>query len=226
MTRFGLILLFALLVLIGGAVATYLVLTSKQAVQAPVDTASTTPIAVGDAIYTNGTFGFVIQYPESATVDNNFTSYYHLPPYWRANALPNATGTPVVSFTAYSTKSENSFPRYFAAIIRVGVSTDKLEIAQCLKVIPNQGETALPDVTLNGTVWKAFSFESAGMQQYVRGVSYRSVHEGRCIALEKIAVGSSYTDDPVSEKDIPQSTLDAKYAELDRIVQSFTFVRP
>ncbi len=226
MTRFGSILFLVLLVLIGGGVAAYLVLTSKHAAPAPTDTASTTPIAVGDAIYTNGTFGFVIQYPESAPVDNDFTSYYHLPSYWRANALPNATGTPVVSFTVYNTKSENSFPRYFAAIIRVGVSTDKQEIAQCLKATPNQGETALPDVTLNGTVWKAFSFESAGMQQYVRGVSYRTMHEGRCIALEKIAVGSSYRDDPASDKDIPQATLDAKYAELDRIVQSFTLVRP
>ncbi len=226
MTRFGLILLLALLVLIGGGVATYLVLTSKQAVVAPESTAGAAPIAVGDAIYTNGTFGFVVQYPESATVDNDFTSYYHLPSYWRANALPNATGTPVVSFTVYSTKSENSFPRYFAALIRVGVSSDKQEIAQCLKPTPNQGETALPDVSLNGTVWKAFSFESAGMQQYVRGVSYRSIHEGRCIALEKIAVGSSYRDDPASDKDIPQATLDAHYESLDRIVQSFTVVRP
>lgn len=224
-----LVILAFILVLFGiaGSVAWYLV-QSRQAAIAPLSTTATTTntVAVGDAIYTNGTFGFIVQYPESANVENNFSSYYHLAPTWRANPLPNATGTPIVSFSTYSTKSEDSYPRYFDALVRVGASSDKKEIAQCLKVTPDQGETPLPDVVMGGVTWKAFAFQNAGMQQYVRGVSYRTMHEGSCIALEQIAVGSSYREDAPSGKDISDATLEAAYQGLGKIVASFMFVRP
>jgi hypothetical protein len=57
-------------------------------------------------------------------------------------------------------------------------------------------------------------------------VSYRTLHEGKCVALEKIATGSHYREDPKSEKDITDAILEAHYVELDQIVQSFTFARP
>lgn len=110
-------------------------------------------------------------------------------------------------------------------MIRIGASADPKEIASCLKVAADQGEVALPDVAFGGAVWKVFSFENAGMQQYVRGVSYRTMHEGRCVALEKMATGSNYREDPASIKDIPDAELDARYQDLERIVQTFTFVR-
>lgn len=226
MTRFGLVLFLLILALIAGGVAWYLVSTSKQAAPSGTPVASTTPLSTGDAIYTNGIYGFMLQYPEAAVVENTFGSFYHLGTYWRANALPNATGTPVVSIVSYSTVSDHSYPRYYSSLIRVGVSMDKKEVAQCLKVTPNQGETLLPDVVLNGTTWKAFSFQNAGMQQYVKGVSYRAIHEGYCVALEKIAVGSSYRDDPDSPDDILDTVLEQHYQDLDRIVQSFAFAKP
>lgn len=226
MTRFGLVLFLLILALIAGGVAWYLVSTSKQAIPPGSSVASTTPLSTGDAIYTNGIYGFMLQYPEVAVVENAFSASYHLGTYWRANALPNATGTPVVSIAPFTTVSDHSYPRYYTALIRVGVSTDKKELAQCLKVTPNQGETVLPDVVLNGTTWKAFAFQNAGMQQYVKGISYRAIHEGYCVALEKIAVGSSYRDDPDSPEDIPDTELEKQYELLDKVVQSFTFVKP
>lgn len=216
-----------LLAAIAGGVAWYLV-TSHQEAVGPLQPMATTTAEdlTGEAIYTNGTHGFVIQYPETALVEHAFTSYYHLASTWRANALPNATGTPVVAIITYDTKSDHSYPRYYSSVVRIGVSSDKREIAGCLVPTPDQGETALPDVTFGGVMWKAFAFQNAGMQQYAKGVSYRTLHEGKCVAVEKIAAGSSYRDDPASADDIPDATLSKQYDGLDRIVQSFMFVRP
>lgn len=222
------IVIFALVLLSIAAAATWYLVdtTSKVKINTQPVATTTDEIVQGDAIYSNGPYGFVLRYPESAIVENSFTSYYHLSSDWRSTALANGTGTPVVSFTIFTTKSEDSYPRYYSALVRIGASVDPKEIAQCLKPVPNQGETALPDVTIGGLVWKAFAFESAGMQQYVRGVSYRIIHEGRCVALEKIAVGSGYRDDPASVKDISDEELQRHYDSLSRIIETFTFVRP
>ena len=227
MNRSVIVVFVLVLLSIAAAAVWYLVDTSSKAGgNTPAIATTTDTVVTGDAIYTNGPYGFVIRYPEAALVENTFSSFYHLGSTWRASALTNATGTPIVSFTLYSTKSDNSYPRYYSALIRIGASTDPKEIAQCLKPVPDQGETALPDVTIGGTTWKAFAFESAGMQQYVKGVSYRVIHEGRCVALEKIAAGSSYRDDPASARDVADAELQKQYDALERVVQTFTFVRP
>jgi hypothetical protein len=222
------IIVFVLVLLSIASVAIwYLVDTSSKAgANNPAVATTTDTVITGDAIYTNGPYGFVIRYPEAALVENTFSSYYHLASSWRATALANATGAPIVSFNTYSTKSDNSYPRYYSALIRIGASADPKEVAQCLKPVVDQAETALPDATIGGIVWKAFAFESAGMQQYVKGASYRVIHEGRCVALEKIAAGSSYRDDPASVRDVPDTELQKQYEALDRITQTFMFVRP
>jgi hypothetical protein len=180
----------------------------------------------GQAIYTNGTYGLSVIYPEGAKVEDNFSNYYHLPANWRANALTNATGTPVIAIVGYRVEHTVSYPRYFDAEVRIGVSADRREIDQCLRPTVDQGETALPDVTYNGIPWKVFAFQNAGMMQYVKGVSYRTVHEGKCVAVEQIQTGSSYRDDEKSTNDIPDSLLQKHYDDLNSIIQGVMFARP
>jgi hypothetical protein len=213
------------LVAIALAAAWYLVDSSQRLADSFGTEEDNIPMTPGDAIYVSGDYGFMLQYPESATVSETFAQGYHLPALWRASAGPDSVGTPIVSFTTYSTKSETSYPRYFDALIRIGASTDKKEVTRCLSVAADQGEIELTDIVMGGTTWKAFSFENAGMQQYVRGISYRTVREGTCFAIEKLAVGSSYREG-ASERDIPQATLDAEYAQLERIIKTVTFVNP
>lgn len=213
-----------ILVLIAALAAWYLI-DSSQRVADSVMGEGAEPNLTGLAIYTNGTHGFTLYYPEDAQVAYGFDATYHLGSAWRATALPAATGTPIVSFTTYSTKSDSSYPRYFDAMLRIGASTDPKELAQCLKPVADQGETALPDTTIGPVVWKTFSFQNAAMQQYVRGVSYRTIHNGTCYAMEKLAVGSNYREE-ATPADIPQEALDAEFAALDSIVATFSFVRP
>jgi hypothetical protein len=181
------------------------------------------PVASSDNIFASGEYGFTIRFPKSYQTDYDFKSFYHLPANWRANALPNATGTPIVALIGYRSESDHSFPRYYDAEVRIGISRDPKELARCEVAATEQAEKQLADVTLGGTVFKAFSFESAGMMQYVKGISYRAIHDGACYAVEKLATGSSYRDDPASADDIPQATLDAAYSALDSVAASFQF---
>ncbi|KND47290.1 MAG: hypothetical protein AB199_02585 [Parcubacteria bacterium C7867-004] len=225
MNRATFLTFLALILLIAGGTIWYLTSSHEKAIEnrQPIVGEGAT-VAEGQAIYTNGTHGFSVFYPESATVDYSFDPTYHLASTWRASALPDSTGTPVVSFIPYSVKSDSTYPRYYIAMVRIGVSEDPKEIASCLEPTKDQGETELPDRVINGTTWKAFSFENAGMMQYARGISYRSIHEEKCVALEQIRTGSSYRDEPKAE-DIDDSVLDKAYEDLDAIVAGVTFVR-
>jgi hypothetical protein len=181
------------------------------------------PNLTGLSIYTNGDYGFSIFYPGAYAVQHSFDSTYHLPNTWRVNALPNATGTPLFQITGYSTKSDTSYPKYFEAEVRIGASADPKEVTACIKA--SGSEVAKPNETINGTVWRVFSLQDAGMMQYAQGTSYRTVHEGTCIALEQVESGSSYVGTP-SRQDIPEATLTQHYADLTNIVQSFSFAHP
>jgi hypothetical protein len=202
-----------------------LVDTRNEAFGPPPVATSTPQVEEGLAIYSNGPYGFTVFYPQAAEVSYTFDSSYHLGVNWRANALPNAEGAPIVSIAPFRTQSEDSYPRYFNAMVRIGASIDPAEIERCEAASVEQGETALPDAVIGNTTWKAFSFESAGMMQYASGVSYRTIHEGRCIALEKVRTGSSYREDTPSEKDITEEALSEEYEALSSIVESFSFAR-
>lgn len=226
MNRLTILLFVLAIVAIGGGVTWYLVDSRNDAFGTGTETATTTPdMHEGLAIYTNGPYGFSLFYPDMAAVNYTFDTSYHLGSSWRANALPEATGTPIVEIVPYAVKSEDSYPRYFNAMVRVGASADPKEVARCEKVGEDQGETELPDAVIGGRTWKAFAFQDAGMMQYASGVSYRMVHEGKCIAMEKVRTGSSYREDAPTDHDIPDATLEAQYEALAPIVESFTFAR-
>ncbi|MES2931412.1 MAG: hypothetical protein V4682_01795 [Patescibacteria group bacterium] len=225
MNRLTFVLFLIGIIAIGGGTAWYLVDTRNEAFGPPTVATSTPQIEEGVAIYSNGPYGFTIFYPEDAEVSYTFDADYHLGTSWRANALPDADGTPIVSIAPYRTESTDSYPRYFNAMVRIGASIDATELARCEVAAAEQGETALPDMVIGSTTWKVFAFESAGMMQYAKGVSYRTLHEGRCIALEKVRTGSSYREDAPSEKDIPEEMLSGEYEALASIIESFSFAR-
>lgn len=225
MNRLIFVLFLIGIIAIGGGASWYLIDTRNEAFGPPIVATSTPQIEEGLAIYSNGPYGFTIFYPQNAEVSYTFDASYHLGTNWRANALPDASGTPIVSILPYHTESEDSYPRYFNAMVRIGASIDPAEIKRCEMGALEQGETVLPDVVIGGKTWKAFSFESAGMMQYAKGVSYRTMYEGRCIALEKVRTGSSYREDAPSEKDVSDDVLSKEYEALSSIVESFSFAR-
>jgi len=186
----------------------------------PAPQEPTIELSEGLSIYTNGEHGFLLTYPEGASVAETFNNPW-LPNAWSATADPDNVGTPIVSITTYRTESDHSYPRHYTTLVRVGASN---AVASCLSARTDRGETALPDVTWGGETFKVFSFGDAGMMRYVKGVSYRIVKGDRCYAIEQIAAGSTYREES-SPEDIPDATLEAQYDRLSDIVSSFQFVR-
>lgn len=195
--------------------------------EAEIVTESPTPEAPGPigsfSIYTNGEHGFVVSYPRDARIEDMFSSQYHAGTAWRSNALAHATGTPLVAFIVTDIENEFSFPRYYTAQVRIGVSDHPDEIEQCEQAQLEQGEVALPEIVINGERFSTFSFADAGMMQYVKGVSYRTLRDNRCYAIERIASGSSYRES-VSENDLTEEELEAQFEALIPIVESIQFV--
>jgi hypothetical protein len=189
-----------------------------------VQEASDTPSLSGLSIYTNGQYGFSMFYPAQAKTETVFDQQYFLPNTWRVDAFSDATGTPIIAIVGYETKSSTSYPRYFETEVRIGASTDPHEVAACNS--PTGDETSLPDKVINGVRWKAFVLQNAGMMQYLKGISYRTIHDNTCFALEQVETGSSYRDTKASSSDIPDATLDQHYNDLSSIVESFSFARP
>lgn len=184
------------------------------------------PVSEGTAIYASGTYDFYLVYPEQAVVDEGSeTTSYHLPRAWRMHALPESIGAPVVSFITYRVQHEHAYPRYYYALVRIGVSTSAKEIARCTEADTSSGEVSMGETILGDTAFSTFRFEDAAMMQYVKGTSYRAVHEDACYAIEAIATGSSYREegDTVAVND---AELLREQELLIPIATSFRFATP
>ena len=192
--------------------------TPTEEVVAPIT------VSEGLSIYTNGEHGFLVAYPDGAGLAETFESA-HTPNTWRTNALPDAQGVPLLSITTFRTESDRAYPRFYETLVRLGMSREVKELAQCEKAQVAQGEEMLPDRVMGDTTWKAFFFADATMMKYVKGVSYRVQRGDTCYALETIASGSSYREDASSAESLSDEALAAEYQKLDTIIDSFRFVR-
>lgn len=215
-------MLLAIIVALGAAVAAFVFLSQDtkpaETPEAPLPDAGD---LTGMVIYASGMHGFVISYPETAYFDESVAFSRDLANEW-ALGRP---GFPIVAIVSYTRTSDTSYPRDYAAFVRIGTSEKAGDVAACEKADTSLGEEPLPDREISGVLWKAFSYQDAAMMQYVKGVSYRTVHDGKCYALEKIATGSSYREEP-SPDDLTDEALEAEYAKLDAIVGHFMFATP
>lgn len=166
--------------------------------------------------------GFTINVPEDVATTTDFKSYYHLPASWRDGAA-ESSGTPLFAVIVKRIENgeTNVFPRYFDAEVRIGMSAST---AECYENDQTGVGTAPQDVTLGGTAFKKFSIENAGMMQYLKGSSYRTIHNGACWAIEAFATGSNYRDDKTVES-VSQDVLDAYLNEAERIARTFRFTK-
>jgi hypothetical protein len=168
--------------------------------------------------YQNKEYGFEIKYPRNLQIETTFRSYYHLSNKWRAEAYDETKGKPVISIPIYRISNSDSsgryitYPLYFSAELRIGVSSDTTDIANYLKYYPTESGFSPMTVIINGIVFHKFAIHEAGMSQYLNGISYRAIHHGKCYVVEQLETGSSAIDEP-NPKDIPDSVLNSYYRE-------------
>lgn len=182
------------------------------------------------SVYRNDTYGFEISYPKNLSPEASFRKYYALSDKWRSQAAENQNGIAIVAIPVFRITNENGiatgkpYPLYFSAEVRVGVSSDPQAVADCLKTDPGYTEQKHETVTLNGAQFERFEFADAAMMQYVQGVSYRAVHDGKCFAIEQLRAGSNYRDETMPSG-TPDSALDAYYAQAGDIAKTFRFTK-
>lgn len=192
--------------------------TSVAEPSSPADTPASTET------YSNDIYGFTISYPRELR-PGPFTSFHALRNSWRVDAPDGTRGTPVVAIqvvrTDSSTSAKKTYPLFFDAEVRVGVSENT---RNCYEQRNGYTLDTITDVRINDVTWKKFIFGDAAMMQYLSGASYRTIRNERCYALEQIRVGSTYRDDSMTERWNDQE-LDAFYAETTPIVMSFKFTQ-
>lgn len=164
MTRFGWLVLLAVLLVLGGIIGGwYLLMKYRPPQAAPQEAATTTPETdlSASSIYTNGIYGFSFIYPEKDAIADTFAP-------WRAGAV--ATGTALVQVIDAD------------GTIRIGASQNAKETKACVK--SGSAENAIPDLRLGSTTFKGFTHDSIGTDNQQRITSYRAIHEKACVAIE------------------------------------------
>lgn len=187
--------------------------------EVPIPQAPEIAFSEGLAIYTNGEYGFLIAYPETAAIEDAFSGP-RMGARWSISA--ETDGQPITQITTYRVAHEASYPRDYMTLVRIGMSEGAADVRSCTEV--RNGEVAEPDRSIGGESWSAFTYADAAMMQYVEGKSFRKVHNGACWAVEALRTGSRYRDDaePVL---VPDAELDAAYTRTLELVDSFHFAR-
>lgn len=187
-----------------------------------------TPATGGTSLgetYTNAKYNFSISYPKKLNAQA-FGNFHLLNQNdWRKNATAQKRGTPVVEIPVVrienTTATKSTYPRYYTAAVRVGVSTD---VAQCYAKDDGYTSQTITDVTIGGVTWKKFIFGDAAMQQYINGASYRTVRNNLCYVVEQLENGSRYTDASTTVQ-YTDAQLKGFYNSTTAIVQSFRFTK-
>lgn len=151
--------------------------------------------SVGFLEYTNEQYGFSFDVPADLSATTTFDSLHRVSNNWRYGISDRSTGIPVVSIvTDNITNKSGEDEFYFDAEVRVGVSADMTQVANCFITDDSVADTGVE--TINGVAFHVYDLQSAGMSQYVLVKSYRTVRNDKCYAIESIIAGGGSEDTP------------------------------
>lgn len=171
--------------------------------------------------YTSDQYHFSIEYPQNLEATSTFAGYQHVATSWRQGAVGTPkSGTPVVSIIVDSLMNapeEEGY--YYDAELRIGVSAVKTAVASCLKSDADE-DTATSSVQVGGIAFTRFTRESAGMSQFGKVESYRTVRNNTCVAIEAIIAGGGTALNNPSQS---TERAEADRQMMDSILQTFAF---
>lgn len=195
MTQFGWLVVSGMVIAVLG-IALLVWGFARQSAPALIENDQRTPVVDYSTlnIHANGEYGFSIQYPAAANVEDSFGE--GSAPSWRAHA--SAPGTLIARFTTAGGE------------VRVGASDDPRAITNCTEAAAS--ESSRDPQEFGNATWSVFRFDELGTDNERRVVSYRTIREGRCYALE--------TFEPIAGAATAAPTEHVEY-----IVRSFTFAR-
>ncbi len=188
--------------------------------------AKVTPSNDGLSGYANSEYNFTLRYPPTVVPQNYFTTFYLLASNWRLNAGQANQGKAIVAFPVYRIDRGDGvagkpYPLFYVAELRVGISPNTKE---CYATDAGYTNQKITNVTINGVVFKRFSFQDAVMMKYVQGESYRTIHNNMCYVLEQIKSGSNYKDETM-KPGLTDAELNKYYNTAGSIVNTFKFTK-
>jgi len=203
--------------------------SGKESVAKPTTNLTSGNIA-GFHSYANASQGFSIQYPSYARVLPSFATFHEIGNNWRLYAGQANQGKGVVSFSIYNIDQgtyftgKQTYPLYFSAEVRVGVSPNIKECYTPDTLFPHQKIT---NVTINGVAFKRFSTTQTAEAKYTQSESYRTIRNNSCYVIEQIQTGTKLRDEKmtIASTDAIDVQLSSYYALGEKIVKTFKFTK-
>jgi hypothetical protein len=195
------LIVFAALVVLG--VLWRILTPSVEKTERPISTSM-------NATYTDPTYGFSMDY-DIHLKQSNPSDDAALP--WRYNT--ETVGTRVV--TLRLPKDFQPHTNFGEGVVSVGVSADPVAVKECM--VPTNGEVLAPEQNKAFTV---FISSDAGAGNFYEVTSYRTIYEGRCIALERL-IHSTNIGNYDEDRNIKEFDRASVVEILDRAIQSFRF---
>ena len=214
---FGILVVMAVIVLIG-----YYVFKSPQTAVAPADNSQSGAQASDESAdssgvkYTDSMHGFSFSHAAVLAVAKSPAGTTFDTP-WRTNTQTLG----LLFVTGTITKSTQPKTNFSEAKLTVGESNAFDAISSC--ATPQNGEIANGPVMINGVSFAKFTMGDAGAGNYYDTTSYRTVHNGRCFAIE-YAIHSTSLGAYDPSQGISQFDKAKVIAPLEGAVQSFKFL--
>ena len=190
-------------------------------------TASSGISTKGFSSYASAPYHFTIKYPPYVQMKGGFSTFHEIGNNWRLYPSSANQGKAVASFVVHSidqgvySTGKQSYPLYFTAEVRVGVSENTKECYTPDVVFPNQ---KISNVTINGVSFKKFSTFENTTPKYTQAESYRTVRNNLCYVIEQIRSGTTYRDASM-QPGVTDATLMGYYSVGETIVKTFTFTK-
>lgn len=177
--------------------------------------------------YANAEYNFTIQYPQYVRPQNSFSTFHELGNNWRLFPSQGNQGKGILELSIFTLdqgsipNGKQTYPLYFASMVRVGVSKN---IQECYTMDAGYASQKVTNVSINGIPFKKFSTSDAAMMKYVQSESYRVIHNNQCFAIEQIKNGSNYRDEKMAPG-INDTALNDYYNIGETIIKTFTFTK-
>jgi hypothetical protein len=154
----------------------------------------------------------------SVFVDNTYNESF---------ASPANQGKGIISFSIFTvdqgsyTNGKQTYPLYYTAEVRVGISPNVKECYTKDASFPNQTVTS---VIINGVTFKKFITEEKHGDQYTNAASYRTVRNNSCYVLEQIQSGTKVKNDTMAIA-TSDGELASYYTTGEKIIKTFVFTK-
>jgi len=139
------------------------------------------------AAFVDAPHHLTIDRPAGAAVSRTLTGRSLMASGWRLmwdGATPGR-GDDVVRFTMRTRPADG--PGVVDEMVQIGVGGAGSARDCLVRGLRGGGGRALPDRTIAGRRWTAWTNGDAGMSQQVRAIDLRTVHRGRCYAVARIS---------------------------------------